>query len=72
MFAKADSELDEIDPFCRALPEVLAMGLAIYRGLKKWELMQQIGKRLKEFALGLRRRASLIASVMRRSITKSC
>jgi hypothetical protein len=23
--------------------------LAIYRGLKKWELMQQIAKRLKEF-----------------------
>ena len=49
MFAEADSELDKIDPFCRALPEVLAVRLAIYRGLKKWELMQQIAKRLKEF-----------------------
>ena len=49
MFAEADSELDKIDPFCRALPEVLAVRLAIYRGLKKWELMQQIAKRLKDF-----------------------
>ena len=31
------------------LPEVLAVRLAIYRGLEKWELMQQIAKRLKEF-----------------------
>ena len=49
MFVEADSELDKIDPFCRALPEVLAVRLAIYRGLKKWELMQQIAQRLKEF-----------------------
>src|SRR5882757_8824623 len=49
MFADADLELDEIDAFCRALPEILCMRLAIYRGLKKWELMQQIAKRLKEF-----------------------
>jgi tetratricopeptide (TPR) repeat protein len=33
----------------RAAPEVLAVRIAIYRGLKKWELMQQIAKRLKEF-----------------------
>jgi tetratricopeptide (TPR) repeat protein len=49
MFADADSELEKIDPFNRAAPEVLAVRLAIYRGLKKWELMQQIAKRLKEF-----------------------
>ena len=49
MFAEADSELDKIDPFCRGLPEVLAVRLAIYRGLEKWEWMQQIAKRLKEF-----------------------
>ena len=49
MFVEADSELDKIDPFCRALSEVLTVRLAIYRGLKKWELMQQIAKRLKEF-----------------------
>jgi tetratricopeptide (TPR) repeat protein len=49
MFADADSELENIDPFNRAAPEVLAVRLAIYRGLKKWELMQQVAKRLKEF-----------------------
>jgi len=49
MFAEADSELDKIDPFCRALPEILAVRLAIYRGLEKWELMQQIAKRLTQF-----------------------
>src|SRR6267378_3685241 len=49
MFLEADTELDKIDPFNRAAPEVLAVRLAIYRGLKKWEMMQQIAKRLKEF-----------------------
>jgi hypothetical protein len=49
MFAEADSELDKIDPFCRPLPEVLAVRLAIYRGLGKWELMQEISKRLRQF-----------------------
>jgi len=49
MFVEADAELDKIDPFCRAAPEVLAVRIEIYRGLKKWELMQQIAKRLKEF-----------------------
>ena len=49
MFQEANDELENIDPFNRAAPEVLAVRLAIYRGLKKWELMQQIAKRLKEF-----------------------
>jgi hypothetical protein len=49
MFTEADSELDKIDPFCRALPGVLAVRLAIYRGLKHWELMQQVAQRLKQF-----------------------
>ena len=30
--------LEEIDPFCRHLPEVLLARLAIHHGLKKWEL----------------------------------
>ena len=38
MFADADVELDKIDPFCRAAPEVLAVRIAIYQGLKKWDL----------------------------------
>ena len=49
MFHDANDQLEKIDPFNRAAPEVLAVRLAIYRGLEKWELMQQIAKRLKEF-----------------------
>jgi tetratricopeptide (TPR) repeat protein len=49
MFLEADTELDRIDPFNRAAPEVLALRIAIYRGLEKWELMQEIAKRLAEF-----------------------
>src|SRR5438552_8350596 len=49
MFLEANTELDKIDPFNRAVPEVLALRIAIYRGLEKWELMQEIAKRLAEF-----------------------
>jgi tetratricopeptide (TPR) repeat protein len=49
MFADANSELEEIDPFNRAVPEVLVVRLAIYQGLQKWELMQEIAKRLNDF-----------------------
>jgi hypothetical protein len=49
MFLEADTELDKIDPFNRAAPEVLALRVAIYRGLQKWELMREIAKRLAEF-----------------------
>ena len=49
MFLEADTELDKIDPFNRAATEVLAIRLAIYHGLKKWELMQEIARRLAEF-----------------------
>jgi len=42
MFLEADTEIDKIDPFNRAAPEVLATRLAIYQGLEKWELMQEI------------------------------
>ena len=49
MFLEADAELDKIDPFNRAAPEVLGMRVAIYRGLEKWELMREIAKRLAEF-----------------------
>jgi len=43
------TKLENIDPFNRAAPEVLGVRLAIYLELKKWELMQQVAKRLKEF-----------------------
>src|SRR3954470_11843354 len=49
MFHEASGQLENIDAFLRAAPEILALRIEIYRGLKKWELMQQIAKRLKEF-----------------------
>jgi tetratricopeptide (TPR) repeat protein len=49
MFLDADTELDKIDPINRATPDVLAVRLEIYRGLKKWELMQVVAQRLAEF-----------------------
>ena len=35
LFEEANAELEEIDPFCWHLPEVLIARLAIYHGLKK-------------------------------------
>jgi len=49
MFLDANTELDKIDPFNRAAPEVLSLRIAIYRGLEKWELMQEIAGRLADF-----------------------
>jgi tetratricopeptide (TPR) repeat protein len=49
MFQDANDQLEKIDPFNRAAPEVLAVRLAIYHGLKKWELMREIAKRLAVF-----------------------
>ena len=49
MFEEADSELEEIDPLCRHLPEVLIARVAIYSALKKWELMAIVGKKLVEW-----------------------
>ena len=49
MFLDANEELEKIDPYCRAAPEILALRVAIYRGLKKWELMAAISKRLVAF-----------------------
>jgi tetratricopeptide (TPR) repeat protein len=49
MFQEANGQLENIDPFNRATPEVLAVRIAVYHGLKKWELMQEVAKRLAEF-----------------------
>jgi hypothetical protein len=49
MFQEANDQLENIDPFNRAAPEVLAVRIAVYRGLKKWELMREVAKRLAEF-----------------------
>ena len=49
MFEEANGELEEIDPFCRHLPETLLARLAIYHGLEKWELLAVIAKKLAEW-----------------------
>jgi hypothetical protein len=49
MFEEANAELEEIDPFCRHLPEVLLARVAIYHGLKKRDLLAVIAKRLTEW-----------------------
>jgi tetratricopeptide (TPR) repeat protein len=49
LFLEANEELEKIDAFNRAAPEVLALRIEIYRGLKKWELMVEIAKRLNQF-----------------------
>jgi tetratricopeptide (TPR) repeat protein len=46
MFQEANTELEEIDPFCRHLPEVLTARVAIYHGLQKWELMTVVAQQL--------------------------
>jgi hypothetical protein len=49
MFQEANDQLENIDPFSRAVPEVLAVRIAVYQGLKKWELMREVAKRLADF-----------------------
>jgi tetratricopeptide (TPR) repeat protein len=49
MYLDANEELEKVDPYKRAAPEILALRVAIYRGLKKWELMAAISKRLVAF-----------------------
>lgn len=49
MFAEAQAELEEIDPFCRDLPEVLAARIPFYRALEKWDLMAIVAKKLTEW-----------------------
>ena len=49
MFLEANEELENIDAFCRSLPEVLNARLGIYYGLKKWEAMAAIANKLVEW-----------------------
>jgi hypothetical protein len=49
MYDSANDELEDIDPFNRAAPEVLTLRIEIYRNLKKWQLMAEIARRLHEF-----------------------
>jgi tetratricopeptide (TPR) repeat protein len=49
MFEDANAELEEIDPFCRHLHEVLVARVAIYHGLYKSELLSVVAKKLTEW-----------------------
>ena len=49
MYSEADAELEAIDSFNRCAPEVLALRVEILHGLKKWEAMGEVAKRLSEF-----------------------
>src|ERR1700726_3393582 len=49
LFLEANEELEKIDPYNRAAPEVLGVRVAIYHGLKKWDLLQVVAQRLAEF-----------------------
>lgn len=49
MFQEANAQLEEIDPFCRSAPEVLTARVAIYHGLKKWDLMAVVDGKLVEW-----------------------
>src|ERR1700719_1325327 len=51
MFETANEELEKIDAFNRAAPEVLAVRVAIYHRLKKWDLLQVVAQRLAEFEI---------------------
>ena|SRR5437762_8823856 len=50
MFLEANEQLENIDPFNRVAPEVLALRVEIYRGLEKWDLMQEVAERLHELS----------------------
>ncbi len=46
MFLEANNELEEMDPFRRASPEVVKLRLKIYIGLKRFELASIVAKKL--------------------------
>lgn len=48
MYDEANAELEEINASSRTLPEVLAVRVEIYYGLRRWELMQVIAKKFVE------------------------
>ena len=49
MFQEAQAELEEIDPLCGLLPEILAARIPHYRALEKWDLMAIVAKKLAEW-----------------------
>jgi hypothetical protein len=49
MFLDANEELENVDPYYCAAPEILALRVAIYRGLRKWDLLQVVTQKLAEY-----------------------
>src|ERR1700709_1902992 len=52
MFDDANAEPEQIDAFNRAAPEVLAVRVVIFHGLKKWDAPQVVAARLVELEPG--------------------
>lgn len=46
MFLDANEELEKMDAEVRHLPEIPAVRVEIYSGLKKWELLRVVAKKL--------------------------
>lgn len=51
MYLDANDELEEIDAWCRHLPEVLEVRVGIYTALEKWELLEAVSRKLAEVDL---------------------
>jgi tetratricopeptide (TPR) repeat protein len=49
LFLEANEELENIDPFNRGAPEILALRVEIYSALGKWDLMTEVARVLVEF-----------------------
>lgn len=46
MYEEADTELEEMSPLCRHLAQVLTLKLCVYAGLKKWQSMQRLARKM--------------------------
>jgi tetratricopeptide (TPR) repeat protein len=49
MLLEGNNTLDDIDPFCRHLSQVLAVRVKVSQALERWELMQAVAKRMVEY-----------------------
>lgn len=67
MYEDANAELEEIDPFCKVLPEVLEVRVEIYGRTQKWDLMQVVAKKLADHDLGDAQWLLLLAYATRRA-----
>lgn len=50
MFDDANVEIEQVTPESRHFPEVLAVGVEIYRTLEKWELSKVVSRKLASLA----------------------